>query len=534
MKRIRLLDCTLREAPLDDLMWGNINLRKMIEGMAKSKIDIIECGFLKDEKYLVGSSSFNRVEEIEKILVNKDRNVLYTVLVDYGRYDLKNLSVNNGLSIDAIRVCFKKNEIFEVLDYAQSIRELGYEVCIQHVDTMAYTDEEIIDFIKKVNEFKPFSYSIVDTFGAMYQQDMLHYYELAEKYLDNDIVLGFHAHNNLMLADANVQRFISEILPGRHVIVDASLFGCGRGAGNAHTELVAEFINKTIEPTYDTNGLLDLIDTVVVPMQDVVDWGYSIPYFIAGINNAHSFNVKYLMDRHNIKFKDLCEIIGKLDVNEKKKYDYELLESLYVDHFSYKVNDEATIQGLSLEFNNREILLLASGKSILTERDKISKFIEDKNPIVIGVNNYIDGYSLDYIFYSGVHRYNLLKYQDLGTKTDIILTSNINAGEDCNHKIVDYRSLIKLGWKNFDSSAILLLRLLIKCNVSNINIAGMDGYLEKNDTFYKKELETGLDSDARLSHRNDNIAMLKDLNKDHPNVNINFITTSIYAKKSCE
>ena len=48
----------------------------------------------------------------------------------------------------------------------------GYQVCVQHVDTMGFFDEEIIDFIEKVTEFKPLAYSVVDTFGAMYEEDM--------------------------------------------------------------------------------------------------------------------------------------------------------------------------------------------------------------------------------------------------------------------------------------------------------------------------------------------------------------------------
>lgn len=46
-----------------------------------------------------------------------------------------------------------------------------------------FFDEEIIDFIEKVNEFKPLAYSVVDTFGAMYEEDMLHYTGLADQYL---------------------------------------------------------------------------------------------------------------------------------------------------------------------------------------------------------------------------------------------------------------------------------------------------------------------------------------------------------------
>ena len=229
-KEIRLLDCTLREAPLEGLMWGNMSIRKMIHGLELANVDIIEVGFLKDTPYIFGSTSFHRAEDIEPYLVEKKPGVMYVALVDYGRYDLDNLCQYNGKSIDGIRVCFKHEEIKLVLDYAQKIKKKGYKVAIQHVDTLAYTDDEILEFVDAVNEFKPFAYSIVDTFGAMYEDDMLHISKIVAERLDENIVLGFHGHNNLMLADANAQKFITYIGTYRNIVVDSSLYGCGRSA----------------------------------------------------------------------------------------------------------------------------------------------------------------------------------------------------------------------------------------------------------------------------------------------------------------
>lgn len=530
MNKFKLLDCTLREAPLEDLMWGDLSIQKMIHGLENANVNIIEVGFLKNASHKFGSTSFQRVEEITPYLKNKSREVMYVALVDYGRYDLKYLSEYDGYSIDAIRVCFKHHEIDMVLEYAAEIRAKGYQVCIQHVDTMGFTDEEIVRFIQKVNEFKPFAYSVVDTFGAMYASDVKHYTELANQYLDKDIWLGFHAHNNLMLADANDQLFIENLGEKRNIIVDASLYGCGRSAGNAHTELVAQYMNCKQCADYDINEMLDLIDTVIAAAQEETEWGYSIPYFIAGMYNAHTFNVKQLLKRHNLKSKDLRGIIERLDDEQKKAYDYALLEKLYIEYFDNPVNDEDTIKKLSVEWKNRIILLLAPGKSVQERRAEIEAFIKKNNPVVIGVNNLIDGYRLDYIFYSGAVRYQNLQYQDFKAAgaPEIILTSNIKSMADENELIVNYSSLIKYGWVNLDSSIILLLRLLQKCKVNRIYAAGLDGYKRFGQAFYKNELDTGLDEKAREEHTNDNISMMIDMRVSNPNFEIVFLTDSIY------
>lgn len=531
MNNFKLLDCTLREAPLEDLMWGDLSVRKMINGLENANVDIIEVGFLTNFLHKYGSTSFQRVEEITPYL-NKKQGAMYVALVDYGRYDLDYLSKYDGKSIDAIRVCFKRHEINQVLNYAEGIRAKGYQVSIQHVDTMDFSDDEITRFIRKVNEFKPFSYSVVDTFGAMYGSDVAHYTELAANELDEDIWLGFHAHNNLMLADANNQQFIETFRNKRKIIVDASLYGCGRGAGNAHTELVAQYMNKKQGADYDINEMLDLIDTVIASAQKKTTWGYSIPYFIAGMYSAHTFNVKHLLKRHNLKSKDLRGIVERLDEVQKKSYDYTLLEKLYVEHFDKPVDDEIAIAELANTWEDKAILLLAPGKSVQDYKVEIESFIEEKKPIVIGVNNLIDGYTMDFIFYSGAVRYQNLQYQDFKSagSPKIIVTSNIKDASDTNELLVDYSSLIKFGWVNLDSSAILLLRLLQRCGVNEIYAAGLDGYKKFGQAFYKNELDTGLEEKDRIEHTNDNISMLNDMKVINQDFMINFLTDSIYAE----
>lgn len=532
MKQIQLLDCTLREAPIEKLMWGDMFIKRIIRGLENAGTDFIEVGFLKNDEYIFGSTSFHRVEDIEPYLVNKKKNTKYVALVDYGRYDTANLSPYNGRSIDAIRICFKHHEIDKVLDYAQEFRDKGYQVTIQHVDTMGFTDKEIINFIDKVNAFHPLAYSVVDTFGAMYTNDMLRLARIADAYLDKDIILGFHGHNNIMLADANAQKFIEEIGERRNVMVDASLYGCGRSAGNAHTELMTQYLNTHYDKDYDLNEILDLIDTVINAVREKTKWGYSIPYFISGIHNAHTFNVVQLLKRHNLKSKDLRGIIGMLDDTQKKAYDYDLLEKLYVEYFGNDVDDTAARKELSDMWKDKNILLLAPGKSLREERDKIDTFIEKNHPVVIAVNNMIEGFDLDFVFYSSALRYQNLQYHDFkkAGSPRIILTSNIlDKTSDSNEYLVDYRSLIKHGWKNFDSSAILLMRLLIKCGVNRINVAGMDGLKGFGQDFYEDNLDTVLEDSARKEHTEDNISMMEDILKTNPDVNINFVTTSIYG-----
>ena len=69
-----VLDCTLREAPIDDLMWGKLSIMKTIHGLELAGIEIIEVGFLKNNAHKSGSTSFQKVEEIREFIKPKKKD----------------------------------------------------------------------------------------------------------------------------------------------------------------------------------------------------------------------------------------------------------------------------------------------------------------------------------------------------------------------------------------------------------------------------------------------------------------------------
>lgn len=530
MRRIQVLDCTLREAPVQGLIFGTDFIRKFINGLERSGTDIIEVGFLKDEEHVEGSTIFNTVEQIVPYLNKKSGSSKYVALIDYGRFDIDSLENNQGNSIDAIRICFKKGEQWKALNLAQQIMDKGYQVCIQHVDTQGYKKSEIEQFLVEINKLKPYAYSVVDTFGAMYQKDAKELFELVDDKLDDQITLGFHAHNNLMLADANSQ-FFTQCVLNRKLIVDGSVGGCGRGAGNSHTELQMAFLNENERADYQLDDMLDLMDDCLpILKSSAKQWGYSVPYFIAGMYGAHVFNVDYLQSRHNIKSKDMREIIQKLDENEKRKYDYQLLENLYIEHFDNEYNDEESRIYLRKLIANRKVLLLAPGQTVISEKEKVQQYIDTNNPLIIHVNNVIPGYLCDLVFFSSPKRYNE-GIDKLDAGQEIVVTSNISVeGGDKAH-IFDYKSLIKRGWINIDNAFVLLMRLLLQLGTDDIALAGFDGY-SQNDVknFYYGKIDKMRDAEQNRKLNMEIIDMLKDLKNDFVQLSpqIKFLTTSLY------
>jgi len=324
----KLLDCTLRETPNLYSLLGQDNIKKIISSLSLTGIDIVECGVLEDLKTDKKSFAFNHVNDLIPFLPQKNNSTLYLLLINYGHYDLDNLPPFDSKSVDGIRICFKKNERFEALNYALKIEEKGYKVFLQNYDTLGYSETELLDFIEKVNELSPYAYSIVDTFGAMYLSDLQKIYSLVSKNLDKNIKLGFHSHNNIMLADSNSQEFL-KMTPDRDVFVDGTLLGCGRGAGNAHTEILTTFINKFYSGEYNLDYLLKIFD-IISPLLNN-NWGYSIPYFLAGVYETHVNNIDFLLDNHAFTNLDIFNYLKTIPVHIRKKSEKEFFQNLKIE-----------------------------------------------------------------------------------------------------------------------------------------------------------------------------------------------------------
>lgn len=532
MGKINLLDCTVREAPVDGLMFGEEKLRQYYNRMTLTGIDIVEVGFLKDTEYVTGSTYYNNPEDIIPLLPTDRGNTMFVALIDYGRFSPERLPNYNGKSIDGIRVCFKKHEWQDAVKAAEQIKAKGYRVFFQHVDTLSYTEDEIKAVISEVNRIGTFGYSIVDTFGSMYYSDLCHIFTLIDSMLDQNIVMGFHSHNNLMMASALSQEFVRMGSPKRKIMLDTTMLGAGRGAGNANLELVAVFLNKFFGCKYDMNEILDIIDGLIPGMLRGAQWGYSIPYFISGVHSSHVFNVKYLLSRHNIKSRDLTAIIDSLDELHKKQYDYDFLEDRYVEYFSHEVDENNADKKLYELVGEKNVVIVAPGKSAQTYANSIRNYVVENNAVVIGLNSALDGYTYDMFFYSNTNRYHQAMMTNKYSKEiTTVLTSNILAeSSGSNVYVVSYEKLIKRKWKNFDNSMILLLRLLSRFNVKSLSIAGFDGFTAKEKSYADNILSVPdmSSSELDLLHK-ETAEMLDSLMKNElVGIPVRSLTNSIY------
>lgn len=488
MRHVKLLDCTLRDgAYLVNKTFGDSVISGMIEGLVLANIDIVEIGFLQDEGQGEGKTVFKNSKEAEKYIPKPRGEVIYTVLADYSRYSIENLDRYSGKSFDAVRACFFKNEGEGVLPFCREIKKKGYKLFVQPVDILGYTDRELLDLIDAVNEIEPYCFSIVDTFGSMYIDDLMRVYNIINHNLISSCKIGFHSHNNMQMSNALAQEFIRVSYGQREVVVDVTVSGMGRGAGNTPTELVAQYLVTKLGYNYDIDAILDIIDQYMKNICTKCSWGYSTPYFIAGSYGAHVNNISFLKQKNSINSKDIRYILNKIGVVERKRYNYELLEKTYTEYLKSDIDDTRDLLDLKEELGGRAVVIIVPGRSV-EKAAIINKYIEDKGAITICVNFVPDEIECDYLYLNNIRRYNILKKTEKYKSIQKILTSNIVEKSDDSY-VIKFSRLIKCGWENMDNSTIMLLRLLDILNVESIGIAGLDGYDKECRNYISDDME---------------------------------------------
>ena len=312
MDKISLLDCTLRDGGyINDFAFGKQTIASVVSGLADAGIEIVECGFLKSGADDADKSLFGSVEAIVPYLPEKrNGRTMFVAMIAYGDISAEEISDCGG-AVEGIRLTFHEKELDEALAFAACLKGKGYKVFFQPVGTTTYTDGALLRLIEKVNALRPFAFYLVDTLGAMYKNDLLRMFYLVDNNLRADVRIGFHSHNNLQLSFSNAQELIL-MHSKREIIIDTSVYGMGRGAGNLCTELLTQYINENIESKYDLLPVLECIDEYIMPIFLRHPWGYSVPYYLAAVNGCHPNYATYLVNRQTLRVRDINSVIKSI------------------------------------------------------------------------------------------------------------------------------------------------------------------------------------------------------------------------------
>ena len=529
MKDIELLDCTLRDGGyVNDWEFGRDNLVILFERLVSSEVDYIEIGFMDDRReydenrsIAPGSAAMGRLYE------GLDKKKAFVVgMIDYGTCDISLVQPQAESIMDGIRVIFKKQKMHEAIDYMKQIKELGYKVFCQAVSITSYDDNELEELINLVNDLAPYAFSLVDTYGLLHKEQLMHYYNFANVHLNEDIRLGYHAHNNFQLAFANCVELIESADDSRKILIDGTLYGMGKSAGNAPIELLANYMNSHLDKHYHVNQMLEAIDVTIMDIYKRIPWGYNMKFFVSASNDCHPNYVTYLMDKKKLSMSSINHILAKLEGDKKLLYDQDYIESLYLQYQNRECDDATDFDALKTQLTGKNVLLLAPGKRIYSDKDKVEEYIAENTPIVISINFIPEEYPVSYAFLSNSKRYVAQATKISKKDVKLIATSNVTKAEGHFDYVFSYSKLLDEEALIADNPMIMLIKLLRDMKVKSVALAGFDGY-EKTalpnyinanmEHTFSKELAQEINEDVKMG--------MKKLKLSIPVI---YVTSSLY------
>ncbi len=288
MGNIKLLDCTLRDGGyINDWRFGEAAIQDMIQKLSNTGVDILEIGFLKNEPYQRDRTVFNTVHQISELIHPKRYEMEYAAMIEVvNPLPLEQLDPMSGDTVDIIRVIVWKQLMKEGFDYCKGVIERGYKLCVQPARVDQYSQEEFVEMIELFNQLDPMAVYVVDSWGTMYEPALMAYFNLADEYLKPGIALGYHGHNNLMQAYSVAQTFVNSNIR-RDKIIDASVYGIGRGAGNLNLELFAKYLNEQFGRDFKTVPMIEVYESYVKQIYQQYPWGYSMPFFMTASYRAN-------------------------------------------------------------------------------------------------------------------------------------------------------------------------------------------------------------------------------------------------------
>lgn len=512
-----LLDCTLRDGGyVNDWKFGFNGARNIIKQLTKANIDVVEVGFLRNvDGYNSDVTVCNRIEELNRLLPRDTGSTMYSAMAMRSNYDIDKLSPYSGEGIEMIRITAHDYDIEDGMDFAREVKAKGYKLSINPINIMGYSDQKILWIIDQVNQIQPYQFSIVDTFGSMKRRDLDRIVSLVDNNLDKNIRVALHLHENMSLSCSLAQAFIDKHL-NRPVAVDGSLMGMGRIPGNLPIELIADYCNDYIGKSYDIDYLMDAIQDYIAPIKGQPEWGYTPAYFLSARFNLHRNYSEHYLKKGDLTNKDINHILSRFDLSKKTAFDAEYADIMYEEYKNNQIDDSNDWEKLKNELAGKHVLLIAPGSSIVSYQDKIKRYINENNCVVISVNFVPKYFKSDYIFFSNNKRYSNSEKSD----AKIIITSNVPGN------IADYKinyNLVSGAFNQGCNSFIMCLKLLKNIGVKSISVAGADGFKENGNNYFSSEIK------STTSHGNRfNLAVIEAIHA--LGVKIAFITPSEYNK----
>ncbi|GGG77652.1 aldolase catalytic domain-containing protein [Paenibacillus radicis (ex Gao et al. 2016)] len=296
----KIVDCTVRDGGLVNNWDFSVEfVQHLYASLNEAGVDYMEIGYKNSPKLLKGAESagpwrFLDDNFLKEVIPNKG-NTKLSALVDIGRVDENDILPRSESLLDLIRVACYIQDVDKALELVKVFHDRGYETTLNIMALSNVMDNQLLEAFELIAASVVDVVYIVDSYGSLKPNDFSYLVDKFRTHLPNKR-LGVHTHNNMQLAFANTLIAAENGVE----LLDASVYGMGRAAGNCNTELLVADLKN---PKYNVRPVLDMIEKYMIPLREKEEWGYIIPYMITGILDEHPRSAMALRDSED---KDKC------------------------------------------------------------------------------------------------------------------------------------------------------------------------------------------------------------------------------------
>lgn len=348
---MKILDCTFRDGGYyTNWDFTPETVQAYLNQLNRLPVDIIEIGYRNKPagKYF-GAYYYCPDYLMEQIRKQSDHQL--AILLDQKNVQLRDLPELIDPCkpyIDLVRIALDPAALPEALKLAEYIRKAGMEVALNIMYMSKWKKMPgLIQELKQAEGLVNYIY-MVDSYGAVYPNEVR---DLAQLLRDSvSVPLGFHGHNNMELALANTLAAMDAGVE----MVDATVMGMGRGAGNLKTELLLASLHTRDQVSCNLDALSSLV-TAFEPLHQKHQWGTNLPYMISG---GHSLPQQHVMDWVTQKVYSFNSIVRALH-NQKMQ-----------------VEDNQRLPVFQPGKQFEQVLIVGGGPSVAQHQTAIHAFLE--------------------------------------------------------------------------------------------------------------------------------------------------------------
>lgn len=350
-KKLELLDCTIRDGGyLNNWAFTNEEVVDCYKAVTEAGFQYFEIGFRTCPNLLSdkGKWCYSNEDDIKEIY-EKYNGCKIAVMAKMGTVSINNFVKKSDSPITMVRVLlartvkegdrqksfYSEKDIKNTALFCKDLIDFGYEVCVNFGCGDIINDFEIEYIALHFHNINIKSIYLADTYGGFNSNiifTQLHKFYLEFDKYGSNIPFGFHCHNN----QENSLQTVSNAIYHGITMIDSTIGGLGRGAGNFKSEMILSYLYQNDINTYVKylTPIIEYIDKYILS-KELYNKNMCIqnhPYYmLSGVLSLHPDYIHQilLMDTN---VKDDIDIILKLDKytkeNEERNYNKLLINDI--------------------------------------------------------------------------------------------------------------------------------------------------------------------------------------------------------------